>query len=195
MKRAVILVVLSLFSLGGCFAQTIDTTRIIRLNDSIPVKHNKKKVYAGPRIASVLSMVVPGLGQAYNRKYWKIPIVYAGLGGFGYMFSYYNGIYSDISKNLRYEYDDNSETANNSGYTGEQLQDLKIVPRKRRDLAIIGLSVMYVLNIVDANVDAHLKTFDVSDDLSIQVNPWHSLNPALTKPGWITGISVTLNFK
>lgn len=144
---------------------------MIRVNDSIHPKE-KKKIYAKPRTATLLSLVIPGAGQVYNRKYWKVPIIYAGLGGFGYWFYTENNNYNYFAQNLRYEYDDNPETINISGLTGDALSEYKSEHKKNRDRAFIGLTVFYVLNIIDANVDAHLTTFDVSDDLSLNIQPW-----------------------
>ena len=194
MKFRCILVLLVFIALRSA-AQEADTTKISNLNDSAKTRPDKKKLYSRPRTATIMSMCLPGLGQVYNRKIWKVPVIYAGLGGFGYMFYAYNSQYTDISKNLRYEYDDNAETVNTSGYTGEQLQDLKVIPHKRRDLAIIGLGIVYVLNIIDANVDAHLKTFDVSDDLSLQLDPWQTIGVQGSGKRIFTGFSIKLNFK
>jgi hypothetical protein len=156
---------------AAAHCQQIDTSKVIRVYDSIP-KLEKKKVYAKPRTATILSAILPGAGQVYNRKIWKVPIIYAGLGGFGYWFSRENSSYNFYAKNLKYEYDDNPETLNTSGFTGDALAVYKAEHKRYRDLSFIGLTVIYVLNIIDANVDAHLRTFDVSDDLSLRIEPW-----------------------
>ena len=190
-------------------AQTQDTLGISK--DSMSVsgdsiqksKALKKKIYAGPRKATILSAVLPGLGQAYNsigeprhnQKYWKIPIIYAGLGGFGYMFVVNNKEYNYYRKNLIAEYDDNASTINSSGYSGEQLKILKVQYRKYRDIAIIGMGLVYIFNIIDANVDGHLKTFDVSDDLSIHIDPWQNSYRLGTGYRTATGLSLKINFK
>jgi len=142
-----------------------------------------------------MSAILPGLGQAYNRKIWKIPIIYAGLGGLGYLFATSNKDYNFFRKNLIADNDDNPNTVNTTRYSSDQLQILKVGARKKRDTAAIGLLIVYILNIVDANVDAHLKTFDVSDDLSIQVEPWQTIYNAGYGLGTATGLSIKLNFK
>jgi hypothetical protein len=131
----------------------------------------RKTIYSAPRKASIMSAIIPGLGQAYNRKFWKIPVIYAGLGGFGYMFAVNNAEYRYYRKHLIAYYDDDPATENTTFYSGEQLQSQKLYYRKLRDFAGIGIGIIYLLNIVDANVDAHLRTFDVSDDLSLQLSP------------------------
>lgn len=159
------------------------------------VKETHKKTYSRPRRASLMSTFLPGLGQAYNKKYWKIPLIYGAFGGFGYMFVSNNEQFAYFRKNLRAEYDEDPETINSSGYSGDNLLDLKTKYKKNRDLAGIAIGLIYILNIIDANVDAHLKTFDVSDDLSLRIEPWHTIyrNPA----GYATatGLTFKLNFK
>ncbi len=148
-----------------------------------------KRIYGSPRKASIMSAILPGLGQAYNEKYWKIPVLYAGLGGFGYLFKVNNDEYNFYRKNLIAEYDDDPSTLNGTFLSGDQLQSQKTHYRRFRDLAVIGMGVLYILNIIDANVDAHLKTFDVTDDLSIAVSPWL---PAAATGG--AGIRFTIRF-
>lgn len=156
-------------------------------------KKSDKSTYRRARTATIMSAVLPGAGQVYNRKYWKLPIIYAGLGGFGYLFIVNQRQFTYYSDQLRAHYDEDPSTINNSGYTGEQLQVLKGDYRKNRDLGIIGCMVIYALNILDANVDAHLKTFDVSDNLSLQIKPYGNFYTHNMDYGFQTGIA--LNFK
>jgi hypothetical protein len=159
-------------------------------------KLNKKLVYRRARTAAIMSAVIPGAGQIYNGKYWKFPIVYAGLGGFGYLFYINQKQFDYYSTNLRAEYDEDPSTVNATDYDGEALLELKSDARKNRDLGFIGITIIYVLNIIDANVDAHLKTFDVSDDLSLRIKP---INTIGILPGnnlsFQTGLSVQFNYK
>lgn len=140
-----------------------------------------------------MSIILPGLGQAYNRKYWKIPIIYAGLGAFGYMFVKNNQEYNFYKENLIAVYDNDPSTANSTPYDEQQLQLLKDQYKKNRDFGIIGMSIIYVLNIIDANVDGHLRSFDVSDDLSLHIDPWQNINYSTKRIA--SGISLTLTFK
>lgn len=142
-----------------------------------------------------MSAILPGLGQAYNKKYWKLPIIYAGLGGFTYMFITNNEQYKFYRKNLIALNDDDPNTDNTTRYSSDQLQVQKVAYRKNRDFAAIGIAVIYILNIIDANVDAHLKTFDVSDDLSIHVRPWQTIYSTGLGYKGAAGFSVKLNFK
>ena len=147
-------------------------------SDTVKVdkKKNKKAIYGEARKATIMSTILPGLGQAYNRKWWKVPIVYAGLGGFGYLLTTNQQKFAFYGKNLKAENDGDPNTINETKYNSDQLLALKNDYRKYRDLGVIGCAIIYVLNIVDANVDAHLKTFDVSDDLSLQVNPYSNFD-------------------
>ncbi|MEP7264876.1 MAG: DUF5683 domain-containing protein [Bacteroidota bacterium] len=134
-----------------------------------------------PKKATIYSVILPGLGQAYNKKYWKIPIIYAGLGASGYFFFYNNKEYQRTRKALVNRLDTDSSTTDTDfidpRYTNEFLQDRKNYFRRNRDLsAIIGLLV-YVANIIDADVDAHLTYFNVDNNLSLQVMP---LQPGVT---------------
>jgi hypothetical protein len=182
---------------GFCFliglnahSQTQDTVKKIQ-------KPNKKAIYGEARKATIMSMLFPGLGQIYNRKYWKAPIIYAGIGGFGYLFLTNQQKFDEYRIDLQNSTstDPNVQMKNTSGYTSDQLYVLKTQYRKSRDLGIIGIAVIYLLNIIDANVDAHLKTFDVSDNLSMQVKPYG--NYAQTTDGFCfqSGITLQLNFK
>lgn len=156
---------------------------------------NKKAIYGNARKASIMSAVIPGLGQAYNRKWWKVPIVYAGLGGFGYLFYTNQQNFSFYAKNLKFENDGDPNTINETKYSSDQLLSLKNDYRKYRDLGVIGITIIYVLNIVDANVDAHLKTFDVSDDLSLEIKPFNNVYCFNNSTGIQTGVSLNLKFK
>ncbi len=139
--------------------------------------------------ATIFSACLPGLGQAYNKKYWKIPIIYAGLGGFGYLFVKNNVKYIKYRNDLKYENDDDASTLNSSPYNTQQLIILKHRYRRYRDLSIIGGSIVYILNILDANVDAHLYNFDVSDNLSLNIKPYADYQTSFS-----TGLQLNLNF-
>lgn len=165
--------------------------------DTTPqTKTQKKATYSIARKASIMSAALPGLGQSYNKKYWKIPIIYAGLGGFGYMFLINNKQYNIYRANV-IAYNDNDSTTIPSlpEYSSDQSQTIKLQYRKYRDFAVIGFSLIYLINIIDANVDAHLKTFDVSDDLSIYIEPWQSTYKTGSGYRTATGLSIKLKFK
>ncbi len=155
-------------------------------------KEVKKAIYGSARKATIMSAVVPGLGQVYNRKYWKVPVIYAALGGLGYWAISNQIKYKYYSNNLAAIWDDDVNTINTSGYSSDQLVTEKRASKKYRDIAIMVGALVYLINIIDANVDAHLKTFDVSDDLSLQVKPYGNLD---YNNNLQTGLTLKLNFK
>jgi len=196
MFSRIVIVWLFLNAFLPCSSQSKDSLRVLDPVDTSVRKVDKKKIYASARKATILSAILPGAGQVYNKKYWKLPIIYAGLGGFGYMFGFYNSQYNVARKYLKAEYDVDSTTVNNTGLSGDQLLVYKTKYRKFRDISVIGLAAVYVLNIIDANVDAHLKTFDVSDDLSLQIKPWEEVYfPSNGNTSIAAGISIKLKFK
>jgi hypothetical protein len=195
MYRSLLILFLSLFCVSLNLKSQVKDSVAARADSIAREKENRKKLYSRPRKATVLSALLPGAGQIYNRKYWKAPVVYAGLGGFGYMFYVNNSQYNDFRKGVRAAYDDDPNTTYDLRYTPEQLQAQKLYYRKYRDFALFGLGFIYLINIVDANVDAHLKTFDVSDDLSVNIRPWHALYNGNGFVSSAVGFSVKLNFK
>ena len=123
-----------------------------------------------PKKAAVLSAAFPGLGQIYNKKYWKLPIVYGGVAGLGTWVGF-------NIKNLRgyrnaYKMEiDTPGSGSYKGFTGNQLNIKRDDAKRNLDLSIILLSVFYALNIVDAAVDAHLYDYSITDDLSVSLSP------------------------
>ena len=144
------------------------------------------------RKATLFSTALPGLGQAYNKKFWKIPIVYAGFGVMTYFFSINNNRYNKFKKALilRSDGDESTVDAYATQYPNQQsLIEYKDYYRRNRDLSVIGFALFYVLNIVDANVDANLYYFDVSDDLSLQWSP-----AVIQGATFASGISLKMKF-
>jgi len=145
-----------------------------------------------PKKASIYSAILPGLGQAYNKKYWKIPIIYAGFGTLGYFIGWNNNSYQtykqayidltdgDESTNSHLDldaskyYDLNNPTDYNNFKTGLSKQQEYF--RRNRDLLIISTLGFYGLNIIDASVDAHFFDFDITDDLSFNWQPAANLH-------------------
>lgn len=143
-----------------------------------------------PKRAAVLSAVLPGAGQAYNKKYWKIPIIYGGFAGLAYAIRFNNQeykIYKDAFK-ARLDGDESTTDPFAGIYSENDLTTLKDFYRRNRDLSIIGTGLLYLLNIVDASVDAHLFNFNVNENLSLNVMP-------TAHPQAIAGIGITLTIK
>ena len=169
--------------------------------DSLNIKAEKVVIdtvseYAhSPHKATIYSMILPGLGQAYNKKYWKIPIIYAGFGTLIYFVNLNDNEYK-LYRNAYYHslLDDGSEPVNEyeTLYTTQTLLDYKNYYRRNRDLTYILAAFLYILNIVDATVDAHLLTWNVDDDLSLNLQP--AIIPSHEKFKPNAGISLTLKF-
>ena len=131
-----------------------------------------------PQKASILSAVLPGSGQFYNEKYWKIPIVYASMG---------TALYFANDNNKNYQnYKTALENRNNGEldeyinvYSETQLLTIIDFYQRNRDISYILLAAAYVLNIVDACVDAHLFDFDINENLSVRAQP--SINSNFNK--------------
>lgn len=174
-------------------AQQNDSLRKEQIKDSIASKRAvRKAIYGDARKASIMSACFPGLGQIYNRKYWKAPVIYLALGGIGYWGVTNQIKYKYYSTNLKAIYDDDASTVNSTLYNSDQLVTQKKYYQKYRDISIMLGALVYLLNIIDANVDAHLKTFDVSDDLSFQLNPYSNLDYTNKLQA---GLSLKLKFK
>ncbi len=151
-----------------------------------------------PRKAAIRSAIIPGWGQAYNKKYWKIPIVYAALGTSGGVFVYNLQWYrrtrfafTTLTNKDSNSYDKIHPKLRAFVNTGDlsYLQYYRNEFRRNVDYSVIAFLVLWGLNIVDATVDAHLKTFDVSPDLSFRIKPGFS------ELGNTNGVSLILVFK
>jgi len=123
-----------------------------------------------PRRATFLAVVLPGAGQIYNRKYWKLPILYGAAFTLGYYINFNNQQYV-YTRDSYLQVQAGKKDRYNGAYSLEQLAQLREYWRRNRDLLIIISGFTYLLNIADAAVDAHLGSFDVSDDLSFRVVP------------------------
>ena len=123
-----------------------------------------------PSKAAFYSAILPGLGQAYNKKYWKIPIVYAGLGISIYSYTFNQREYHKFRDEYKRRLDGTADT-NHPLYgnlDNDRLISAQKFHQRNRDLSMLITVGIYILNIVDANVDAHLIQFNVNDNLSIK---------------------------
>ena len=149
-----------------------DTTVMRRLDSNAPIQEFESVAKEhSPTRAALLSAAIPGLGQAYNKKYWKIPIVWGGFAAFGYFIKYHNDQYQYYRRNLIYEVEKDPDYPNETGLDQSTLRSGRDYYRRNRDqLALYGI-LFYMLQIVDAHVDAHLIEFDVNQDLSARIQP------------------------
>lgn len=133
------------------------------------IKYNKIDPLA-PSKAAFYSAILPGLGQAHNKKYWKIPLVYIGLGVSIYSYTWNNKEYHKYRDEYKRRLDG---TSNPDHPIYGDLDDDRLISaqkfhQKNRDLSALITGLIYILNIVDANVDAHLMQFNVNDNLSLR---------------------------
>jgi hypothetical protein len=169
------------------FAQKKD--EFVELPDSSRQKEHS------PTKATLMSVCLPGLGQVYNKKYWKVPVIYAGLGIMGYF------IYSNANEYINYKcaYIESSR-GNLDGnysyltvrYTKDELLSYREYYRRNLEITILITAVWYALNILDATVDAHLYTFNISDNLTMRVEP--ALLPTGTWYKPAGGVKLCLRF-
>ena len=142
-----------------------------------------------PKKASIYSAIMPGAGQVYNKKYWKIPIVYAALGSTVY-FTYDNGQKYKQYRDAFLLRQDGEKDEYDGIYSDSQLITIMAYYERNKELSIIMTVAVYILNIVDASVDAHLFDFDVSEDLSLNTTP----KLIQTQSGYQPTLSLQMNF-
>lgn len=152
--------------------------------DSLPTLPDKKVWVPNPTTATWLALVIPGGGQIYNRKFWKLPIFYGGFAGCAYALTWNGKMYKDYSQAYRDAVNNNWGASSIQdllppGYIDrvsktqltETLRKRKDTYRRYRDLSIFAFIGVYLLSVVDAYVDAELSNFDISPDLSMRVEP------------------------
>lgn len=162
-QKAYIIIICTLLSIAG-FSQKI--------------KKDKS-----PKKAALYSAILPGAGQIYTKKYWKVPIVYGGLITSVYFIDENNKQYKNYKEAALLSYETGEDQL---GYTYSELKTLKEHYRRNRDVSYFSFIGVYILNIVDASVNAHLFSFDVSDDISMNIQPYSTLSN--------TGLALSLNF-
>ncbi len=153
-----------------------------------------------PSRAAFYSAIFPGLGQIYNKRYWKAPIVWGAIGTGIYVYSYNNTEYrrarNAYKRRLAGFEDDEFFDLNGDGsgpdVSTEALQEAQENTQRDRDLALVITIALYALNIIDANVDSHLKQYNVSDDLAVDFNPYLDINPFTNQPNY--GMAMVIKF-
>lgn len=163
---------------GKLKADTTGSSKLAAHDSAIAKKFN-------PRIATIRSAIIPGWGQAYNKKYWKIPIVYGALGTTAGIFFFNLNTYKELRRAVILLSD--TSTSNDSlvdprlrilGVTS--LRTYRDEYRQNIDYSVLVFLIFWGLNIVDATVDAHLKAFDISPDVSMKIRPGlNSINNGL----------------
>jgi hypothetical protein len=172
---------------AGGKAQSSDSK--IFIPDSIMEKKHS------PRKATIMSALLPGLGQIYNKKYWKVPVIYVGFGVMTYF------IVTNANEYINYKcayieksYGDTAGSYSNlvNKYSAANLLSAREYYRRNLEISILLTTVWYIINIVDASVDAHLFTYNISKDLSLKVEP--TLLPPFYGKNYSSGIKLSLHF-
>ncbi len=180
--------------LAGCScAQQVDTLIIL---DSNAVKRGWfSRDYPNPKKAALLSLALPGAGQVYNKGIWyvKVPIIYGALGGMVYAIHFNQSNYRDFRDAYRLKLQDKPHQYSGTQFDNERvLRILRDSYDKNTQLSYIGFVAVYALQSVEAFVHAHLKTFDVNDDLTLRVKP--QLNTDLLTGAPTPGVGIVLVF-
>lgn len=159
----------------------LDSSQKIAAQQKISIADTAKAKKYNPKIAIVRSAIIPGWGQATNKKYWKIPLVYGALGTTTYLFFRNVNQYKDSRQAyiLATDNDPSNDNQIKQPYYTVRSQPERILAfrnavRQNADYCVLFFIVFWGVNVADAAVDAHLKTFDVSDDLSLQIKPGYS---------------------
>lgn len=164
---------------GSILAQQ-DSVRALEPAPTVVLDSTQKH---SPRRAALLSTILPGAGQIYNRSYWKVPVIYAGFGVLIYLNRSYNTLYDKYSgayNHYRQPYLDNGITTvpetglitiDGAQYSPSSVMAARDQVRKYRDLAFMGACILYLMNIVDASVDAYFYDYDMSDNLALHIEP------------------------
>lgn len=191
-----------------------DSDKIMLKASNDTVAKRKKRDWAtwrpNAKRAMWLAIVLPGAGQIYNRKYWKIPIVYGGFVGCIYAMRWNNQMFKDYSQAYMDIMDDdpNTQSYNQFLHLGAQIDQTNIERyktlfknrkdryRRWRDMSFFSLMAVYALSVIDAYVDASLSEFDISNNLSLKVEPTIISNKAYNNPlkNNSLGLSCSLNF-
>jgi hypothetical protein len=177
------------FSLSTTIAQKkIQTSNntdsaVVTVEKPLSKYDSLSKLYS-PKKAAIRSAILPGLGQIYNKKYWKLPIVYGALGTCAGIFIYNLGNYNDTRFAYKVKYNMRVNRTDSALYiqikdklkplSEESLRFYRNQFRRDIDYTALFFLALWGLNVVDATVDAHLKSFDVSPDLSIRIKPGYS---------------------
>lgn len=152
----------------------IDSTKQAKVpvNDTVAIPAKAQPFQPKPKKAGLYSALLPGLGQLYNRQYWKIPVVYVGIGIAGYFFIDNSNKYTSYREAYIGRINNPNPTDKYvNRYDESQLQQLQNDAKKYLDMTVLFSTIGYALQVMDAVTSAHLKNFDISRDISMRMHP------------------------
>jgi hypothetical protein len=174
MIQRVSLIILLLSGTSLCYGQFSFKTECAGLYDygQIAPLKDSNEVHS-PKKAAIMSAFIPGLGQVYNGKYWKTGLVYVAGAGLGYALKWNNDSLKGYQSSLVGLLDDDTTTTNYlyPDLAVDKIRGERNYYRKKRDQMILGLGLLYALQIIDASVDAHLREFEINEDLAWKPRP------------------------
>jgi hypothetical protein len=196
-QSAIFAIAFFLSGLAGLQAQTPDTLPpppVPEADTSIVVgKKEKVSDFPNPKKALLFS-IIPGGGQIYNKRWWKLPFVYGAMGGMGYLINYNQGRYIRLRDAL-----DRKRRDEPHEFTGTRLDDVQTLRNlrdefdKNMQLSYVGFVLVYALQGMEAFVDAHLRSFDIDDNLSMRIKPSMQINSLNGLPAPGIGLSLQLS--
>lgn len=163
------------------------------LSEKVPF-FDFKSDYINPKKAAILSLALPGAGQAYNKRWWKLPLVYGAIGGVVYAIDFNQGLYRRFRDALKLELADQPHEFTGTGIdSANALRSLRDEYDRNTQLSYIGAVALYGVIAVEAFVDAHLLDFNIDDDLSLRVQP--TVQPVPRELGLgSAGVAVVVRF-
>lgn len=182
-----------------------DSSRVSKKRNEYGVSEKLANFKPEPYKATWLAVVIPGAGQIYNRKYWKLPIVYGGFMGCLYAYNWNNQMYSDYrqafldimdadpnTKSYESFFPSGYDFQNNEEYMKNLFKKRKDRYRRWRDLSVFACVGVYLVSIVDAYVDAHLSSFDISDEINLSIQP--DIMPDINSGAGHYGLNCNITF-
>jgi len=202
------------------FVMVMASPTLLRAQDSLKqssAEDSTRATIHSPKKATVYALVLPGLGQVYNKKYWKLPIVYAGFGTLAYFIVNNTRYYRDFRDAYAYatnpgpsnrelaiefsgkpslffpsSYDTDPPNELPYRYNASQLLEGREYYRRNLEVSYIVTGLWYILTVVDATVDAHFFDYNISDDLSMKLTPW--ISPPVAGLRQSNGLMVSIKF-
>ncbi|WP_128543680.1 DUF5683 domain-containing protein [Larkinella soli] len=186
----------------------VGSSTLVQVRDSLgtPAALDTSRLSAGqearirkivPRKAAIRSAILPGLGQVYNGQWWKVPIIYGGFGVMVYLANYNREQYQFFRKYAIQANYSPDKTTKVPGYTGDipvgNLERAAKSAARYRDFNYLGMALLWGVNVIEANVTAHLKTFDISEDLSMKIEP--TVLPVAGTAFPVLGVRLAFHFK